>query len=125
MIKTTYLSYKPIVRYIPTPLYALTKHMRFEKIIAENGEYICVVDNKIVTPEEGNALFIKLRKENPSCKIERVIKDFNNDEILNYLDNRLDKYTQYIDNYRQCHEAEYENDKIRNIMKAFVNIANK
>ena len=47
MIQKTFLSYKPIMQYIPKTLYGLTKYHHFIKYIAENGNYICVVDGKI------------------------------------------------------------------------------
>lgn len=123
MIKTTYLSYRPIVRYIPTPLYALTKHVCFEKFIAENRKCVCVVDGEIVSPDEGNKIFRELKAKNPGCKIEKEFNNFNDKEIIKYIDSKIDKYAHYIDSHRQRDEAEDRNYKIRKVRAEFIRIS--
>ena len=69
MIQITYLSYKPIMQYIPKTLYGLTTYHSFVKYIAENGNYICVVDGKIVSKDEGNQIFKELKSKNPNSSV--------------------------------------------------------
>lgn len=122
MIEKTFLSYKPIMQYIPKPLYGLTKYHSFIKYIAENGNYICVVDGKIVSRDEGNQIFRELKREHSNCKIEKEICHLNNDEIIDYIDSQIDKYANYIDNYKQYRSAMDTNERLYDLIRKFKSI---
>ena len=122
MIQKTYLSYKPIMRYIPKPLYGLTKYHSFIKYIAENGNYLCVVDGKIVSKDEGNQIFRELKSKHPECKIEKEIDNLNNNEIIDYIDSQIDKYANYIDDYNQYKSAMDANERLYDLIKKFKSI---
>lgn len=122
MIEKTFLSYKPIMQYIPKTLYGLTKYHSFIKYIAENGNYICAVDGKIVSRDEGNQIFRELKRKHPNCKIEKEICHLNNDEIINYIDGQIDKYANYIDDYNQYRSAMDANEQLYDLIQKFKSI---
>ena len=122
MIQITYLSYKPIMQYIPKTLYGLTTYHSFVKYIAENGNYICVVDGKIVSKDEGNRIFKELKSKNPNCKIEKETHNLNDNEIIDYIDNKIDKYANYIDDYNQYRSAMDANERLYDLIRKFKSI---
>lgn len=122
MIQITYLSYKPIMQYIPKTLYGLTTYHSFVKYIAENGNYICVVDGKIVSKDEGNQIFKELKREHSNCKIEKEVCHLNNDEIIAYIDGQIDKYANYIDDYNQYRSAMDANERLYDLIQKFKSI---
>lgn len=122
MIQKTYLSYKPIMQYIPKPLYGLTKYHSFIKYIAENGNYLCVVDGEIVSKDEGNQMFRELKSKYPECKIEKETDNLNNNEIIDYIDNQIDKYANYIDDYNQYKSTMDVNEKLYKLISEFKSI---
>ena len=122
MIQKTYLSYKPIMRYIPKPLYGLTKYHSFIKYIAENGNYLCVVDGKIVSKDEGNQMFRELKSKHPECKIEKETDNLNNNEIIDYINSQIDKYANYIDDYNQYKSVTDFNERLYKLISEFKSI---
>ena len=97
-------------------------YKNFAKYIAENGNYICVVNDEIVNPSDGNKLFRDLKMEYPNHSIEITTLDYNDDEIIKYLDSGIDKYVEYIDNYRQYRDAKENNNRLEKLISKFKSI---
>lgn len=99
---------------------------RFIQYVAENGNSVYVISgNEIVTKDEGNKLFLELVNTEKNVKVTKNVIDANDEDILSRLDEGVDKYTEYIDNYNQQLEAEKHNRKIWAIMDAFRKAAGK
>ena len=91
----------------------------FKKYIADNGNYICAVDGDIVSKEEGNEIFKNLKSEYPNCVVTREIIYKNDMEIFEYLENGIDKYVEYIDNYYQYRQAKDRNEQLWKLISNF------
>ena len=93
----------------------------FRKYIAENGNAVCTINGEVVEPNAGNDIYRKMKAEGAAS--ERVVVDASNNEIIALLESGIDKYVQYIDNYRQYEEACRSNDKIRKVIAEFKKVA--
>ena len=103
--------------------YGSYKRKYFVKYIAENGNYICAIDDEIVLPNEGNNIFKELKSEWEDCSVEVTILDKNNAEIIEYIEKGIDKYVEYIDNYYQYKDAKDNNDRLYKLISKFKSIS--
>ena len=121
MIEETILTEKVLWKCSPygTKFIEVDKHHYFTKYIAENGHYVCTVNDEVVSRDEGNEIFKNLKSKAKKCSVtkETILK--NDKEILEYLDGRIDKYYMYIDNGKQYNEAVEQNEKIYKIIRWF------
>ena len=119
MIERTILTEKVLFEYTKYGAIYVDKHHYFDKYIAENGHYVCTVNDEVVSREEGNEIFknLKSKAKKYSVTKETILK--NDAEILEYLDGSIDKYYMYIDNGKQYNEAVEHNEKIYKIIRWF------
>lgn len=95
----------------------------FKSYIAENGKAIYVVDDKVVTKEEGNNIYKELtNKYKYRATIHTV--DANDKEICEKLKNCIDPYYHYIDDTRQWEVVQKHNEDVYKILNAFEEVAN-
>ena len=94
----------------------------FTKYIAENGKFICTVNDEIISGEEGNKIFSKIKNTTKQINIEKKETEANNEEIIKHLSKRIDTTVEYIDNDRQYKEAIARNGKILSIITEFKKI---
>ena len=102
--------------------YGSYRSKRFVKYVAENGNYICAIDDEIISPHDGNEVFKKLQSEWDNYSIEIILLDKNNEEIISYIENGIDKYVEYIDNYNQYRIAKNKNEQLYNLISNFKSI---
>lgn len=121
MIERTILTEKVLWKCSPygSKFIKVDKHHYFTKYITENGHYVCTVNDKVVSREEGNEIFKNLISEADEYSVEKETILKNDNEILEYLDGRIDKYYMYIENGKQWSEAKEQNEKIYKIMRCF------
>lgn len=127
MIKTTVIDYKEFVLSFnrnSKPMYRKNFKV-FSQYTAENGKSVYTIGTALVSKEEGNKVFSDIKKKDPNAEVSVKTVNASNEDILNFLDNSLDKYTNYIDDYRQQKAAEKANDEIYKIIDAFSNVANE
>lgn len=96
----------------------------FEKFIAENGNYICAIDDEVVDRDEGNAIYKEMKARGAVCVLNET-GDRNDEEILSYIEAGIDHYAAYIDNYKQYREVEERNAKLRKLASAFRQVAER
>ena len=117
----------------------------FTTFTDDKGKKYYLVDNKEVSREDGNEIFIRIKKSNADyrrmeeCReyINRERKNYGNEnfterdtfrkeieeyditykEIIEKLESGIDKFTMYIDDAKQQREAEKQNDEIRKRIK--------
>lgn len=120
MIKIVVLEERVYTQRIPRDVWYSVRRV-FKKYIAENGNAVCAIDGEIVEPNAGNEVYRKLKAKGAKC-VEREVLDMSDEEIIEYLDSGIDKYSMYIDNGRQWEEAEMRNYKLRKLIKEFERI---
>lgn len=91
----------------------------FIKYIAENGNYICAVNDEVVSKDDGNQMFKNLISESENYKVEKSAIDATNDEIIKYILKNVDKYVCYIENYNQYREAMDNNERLYKLSREF------
>lgn len=91
----------------------------FVKYIAENGNYICAVNDEVVSKDDGNQMFKNLISESENYKVEKSAIDATNDEIIKYILKNVDKYACYIENYNQYREAMNNNERLYKLSREF------
>ena len=91
----------------------------FIKYIAKNGNYICAVNDEIVSKDDGNQMFKNLILESENYKVEKSAINKNNSEIIEYISSGIDKYAHYIDNYKQYREAMDNNERLYKLIEEF------
>lgn len=91
----------------------------FIKYIAENGNYICAVNDEIVSKDDGNQMFKNLISKYENYKVEKSTIDATNDEIIKYILKNVDKYACYIENYNQYREAMDNNERLYKLSREF------
>ena len=111
-IKTTILNYNNAFRHTKT----------FRQYVADNGNAVYTVGNNIVTKEEGNRIFIDTIEGSATHDIKNSVVSLTDAEILNKLNESIDPYTVYIEDYKQYKEARRINDQIYSIIEAFKSI---
>ena len=129
MIRTTVIDYKEFVPVTSfnrnrKPMYRKNFKV-FQQYTAENGKSVYTIGTMLVSKEEGNKIFSDIKKKDPTAEVSVKTIQANNADILKVLDDSIDKYTQYIDNYRQQKAAERANDEIYKIISAFNKVANE
>lgn len=82
----------------------------------DNGKKLYFVDKKEVTKDEGNNFYKELVKKYKNISKEISIVEYNDDEYIKKLEDCIDPYTCYIEDYRQMEEAESKNEEIRNVI---------
>ena len=117
MIKIVVLEHKVLTKVIPKEV-GYKVRTRFVKYVAENGNFICAVNGEMIPQDDGNALYRKLKSKGAVCVTRKVIPA-SNEEITSYIESGIDKYAQYIDNYRQYQEAEERNAMLRKLSSSF------
>ena len=113
MIKTTTLEY-----YAP-----MSNFVVFREYVAENGASLCTIGNRIVTREEGNLEFLNIVKRAKHYVTKKTTIDASDKEILERLNGNIDRYVEYIDDYRQYKATCVANDEIHKVIHAFKAIA--
>lgn len=99
-----------------------TKYKYFKTYQAENGQAVYTVDGELVTKEEGNKLFTDIaNKYTHKATIHRV--EANNSEICEKLEKCIDPYYFYIDDTNDMERAKKDNEKVRDILNAFIEVA--
>lgn len=91
----------------------------FRQYVAENGNKMYMVDDKIVDKATGNEMFNSLLKQYPQAEVKTAVTNENDREIIDGFKKRIDTHTQYIDDYEQQKAREAENDKFRDIINYF------
>ena len=94
----------------------------FIKYIAENGKFICAINDEIISGEEGNKIFSRIKNTAKKISLEKKEIEANNEEIIRFLSKRIDTTVDYIDDYRQYKEAVARNSKILSIIAEFKKI---
>ena len=123
MIKVVVLrSEEPVWNGYYKPYIWVGRLHRFTKYIAENGNAVCTVDGEIVEPNEGNDTYRKLKAKGAVCT-SRETWDMNDSEIVEYIERGIDKFTHYIDNYKQQQQAEANNDSLYKLSSEFKRVA--
>lgn len=117
MIKIVILEHKVLTKVIPKEVGYKVK-TRFVKYVAENGNFICAVNGEMISQDDGNALYRKLKKKGAIC-ITREAIDANDDETISYIEDGIDKYVHYIDDYRRYQQTEECNATLRKVSSAF------
>ena len=95
----------------------------FVQYVAENGKSVYVVSGKLTTREDGNQAFREALEKHPGATVVNNVVDSDDAKILNDLEESIDKYTIFIDNYGQQKAAERENERISEIIAAFEKVA--
>ena len=90
----------------------------FTKYIANNGKSVCTINDEIVSREEGNKIFSRIKKAE-KANIEKKEIEKNDEEIIKFLSGRVDTTVEYIDNYSQYKEAIARNGRILSIITEF------
>lgn len=121
MIKTVVLGNKVYTQLIPREVW-YTERTRFMKYIAENGNAICTVNGEIVERDAGNDIYRKLKAEGAVVETRETYEK-SDDEIIRYIESGIDKYVEYIDNYRQYEDACRSNERLRKLASEFKRIA--
>ena len=88
----------------------------FIKIYSAKGR-ICLVDGDIVSPEEGNKMFLSYKKKE-EFSFETSEKEVLKEELISSYRNKIDNSVAYIDNYNQQKKAEKNNERLINIISA-------
>lgn len=90
-----------------------------------NGKKHYTVDGNEVTKDEGNNVYLELKKFGQKSFKVIPVTDNNAQELIDNYMSRYDEYTQYIDDYKQQREAEDRNFKIcqcASVIKKALNI---
>ena len=122
MIERTILTEKVLFEYTKYGAIYVDKHHYFDKYIAENGHYVCTVNDEIVSKEKGNEIFKNLKSKSHKCSVTKEIILKNDNEIIEYIESGIDKYAVYIDNYKQYKEAIEHNRKLEKLVYSFKSI---
>lgn len=94
----------------------------FVKYIAENGNAVCTINDEIVEPSAGNEIFRELKARGAEV-VSRDILEYNDRETIDFIDEGIDEFVEYIENFRQYEEARAHNDRLRKIMNEFTRVA--
>lgn len=121
MIKTIILAQPKYTAYIPHTVGHATI-TRFTKYIAENGNAVCTINDEIVEPNAGNDLYRKLKADG-AVLYKRMVTDAGDDKIIEIIEDGIDRYIEYIDNYKQYAEAKESNDRLYKLASEFERIA--
>lgn len=108
---------------------------KYIKLIDDNNNVHYIVNEKLVSKEEGNKHYLNIKESNthyqgteecknycrnnhinPSDTFVRVEfeKDISLNELINNVSSKIDRYTQYIDDAGQLIKAERRNAQLRN-----------
>ena len=96
----------------------VTDYKVFTKYVADNGKFICAINDEIITPEEGNAVYRSYKECGAVCTQHETSNESNND-IVSIIESQIDRYAVYIENYNQYAVAEEKNRKMRKLLTAF------
>ena len=106
-IKTTKTQYKKGIYFY---------NKIFMKIYSSKGS-LCLIDGDIVSPEEGNKMFLSYKKKE-EFSFETSEKEVLKEELISSYRNKIDNSVAYIDNYNQQKKAEKNNERLLNIISA-------
>lgn len=126
MIKVVTLEYAVphiIERERKTVVDGLTMRRKyFKTYLAENGNAVYSVDGELVTREEGNRIFTDIAtKHKHKATVHKI---FANDiQICEKLEKCIDPYYYYIDNTKDMEAVKKDNENVRNILNAFIEVA--
>lgn len=99
-----------------------TKYKYFKTYQAENGNAVYTVDGELVTKEEGNKIFTDLvNKYTHKATVHRI--GATNSEICEKLEKCIDPYYFYIDDTKDMERAKKDNERVRDILNAFIEVA--
>ena len=98
-------------------------YRHFTKYIAENGKAVCAINDEVVEPDVGNDIYKALRAEGATVVNREFIIGKTDSEIVEYIESGIDKYLQYIENYKQYEQAREHNDKLYKLAEEFKRIA--
>ena len=82
----------------------------------DNGKKLYFVDKKEVTKDEGNNFYNEFIKKYKNISKEISVVEYNGDEYIKKLEDCIDPYTCYIEDYHQMEEAESKNEEIRKVI---------
>lgn len=107
IVKETKVSYKK-------GMYFYNK--TFIKIYSSKGS-VCLIDGDMVSPEEGNKIFLSYKK-NEEFSFKTSEKEVLKEELISSYKKKVDNFVDYIDNYQQRKKAEEKNEQLLNIISA-------
>lgn len=104
--------------------------LTFKTFTDDNGNSTYYIDNEVVSKDEGNKRYLEVKKSNEEFKTTEAYKkyaskkesvfkqtvterDVTYEELIKQLEDSIDHYTQYIDDYEQQKSAERTNAEIR------------
>ena len=95
----------------------------FEKYIAENNKALCLVDNEIVTADEGNTFYRELISR--ATKVKKKVHEIkaDNAKIIERFQNSIDPYPQYIDDWKTYERTIKFNELMYKLIDTFKTIA--
>lgn len=106
-IKTTKTQYKKGIYFY---------NRIFTKIYSSKGS-VCLIDGDIISPEEGNKIFLQYKKKE-EFSFETSEKEVLKEELISSYKKKVDEFVDYIDNYQQRKKAEEKNERLLNIISA-------
>lgn len=89
--------------------------------IYSSKDSVCLIDGDIVSPEEGNKIFLSYKK-NESFSFETSEKEVGKEELISSYRKKIDPSVDYIENYNQQKRAEANNERLFNIISALERI---
>ena len=94
----------------------------FEEYIAENNKALCLVDNEIVTADEGNTFYRELISR--ATKVKKKVHEIkaDNAKIIERFQNSIDPYPQYIDDWKTYERTIKFNELMYKLIDTFKTI---
>lgn len=83
--------------------------------VVENGEKKYYINGTNVTKDEGNKKFLTIKNKSEKF-YTKVLKKNEMEEAIEILDDKIDKYTDYIEDYKQKREADMKNRMLRDVI---------
>lgn len=83
--------------------------------VVENGEKKYYINGTNVTKDEGNKKFLTIKNKSEKF-YTKVLKKNEMEEAIEILDDKIDKYTDYIEDYKQKREADIKNRMLRDVI---------
>lgn len=100
-----------------------TNRKDFIAYIAENGNIMYTVNGNVVSKEEGNKIFKEtIEYDGPHHVAATKTIEATNEEILKEFNAEIDKYYQYIDDYKQMEAARKRNERFYTLINEFSSI---
>ena len=104
---------------------ALCRYWEWHKFVTirnDAGRALYLLDDEIVTKEEGNTKFLELKNRATTFKQDvKEVSGLTLEEVVKPYADAIDPYTHYIDDYSQELWAERRNDQLKSIIAAIQN----